>query len=60
MERVINLFGEVGKEITAKKFIAELKRLGSGEPIEVNIYSEGGSVYEALAIYVLRSHYKRF
>jgi ATP-dependent protease ClpP protease subunit len=51
MERVINLFGEVGKEITAKKFIAELKRLGSGEPIEVNIYSEGGSVYEALAIY---------
>lgn len=51
MERVINLFGEVGKEITAKKFIAELTKFGTGEPIEVNIHSEGGNVYEALSIY---------
>jgi ATP-dependent protease ClpP protease subunit len=51
MDRTINLIGEVGREITAKKFIDALTKLGSGDPIEVNISSEGGSVFEALNIY---------
>jgi ATP-dependent protease ClpP protease subunit len=51
MDRTINLIGEVGSQITAKKFIDAITKLGSGEPIEVNISSEGGSVFEALNIY---------
>lgn len=52
----IYLYGTIGQDwfgegITAKQFIADLKKLGAVKNIDLRINSEGGSVVEAEAIY---------
>lgn len=53
----MRLFGEIGWEITANEFIAELDKFATGSSIELRINSVGGSVFEGLHIYNrLRMH----
>lgn len=47
----INIFEDIVGGVTAKKFIAELSKVGVNEDIIVNINSDGGSLLEAFAIY---------
>lgn len=61
-DNVITMFGTIGEDfwsgegITAKKVAAQLKAIGD-RPIEVQINSPGGDVFEGIAIYnILREH----
>lgn len=50
--RIIHLYGEIGQEYDSRDFdlaLSELERLGDG-PVTIRINSEGGSVYDALAM----------
>lgn len=61
-ENSISIFGTIGQDfwdegVTAKRIDAALRRIGSGNPVTVNINSPGGDVFEGLAIYSqLREH----
>lgn len=61
-DNVITLFGVIGEDfwsgegITAKKITAQLRAIGD-RPVEVQINSPGGDLFEGIAIYnVLREH----
>jgi len=61
-DNVITMFGEIGEDfwsdnpITAKKVAAQLRAIGD-RPVEVQINSPGGDMFEGIAIYnVLREH----
>lgn len=56
MPKVIDLFGEVGWEITDKALMSQLPK--NGEDIEVNINTYGGDVFEGFAIYNTLKSYK--
>jgi ATP-dependent protease ClpP protease subunit len=47
----IYLIGEVGYEITLENTIQKVNQTDKSKPLKVNIHSQGGSVYEGLAIY---------
>lgn len=47
----IFLIGEVGYEITLASVIESVSKTDSTQPLNVHIHSEGGSVYDGLAIY---------
>ncbi len=47
----IELYGDIGTDITAKEFAAELKALGDAKNIVLRINSFGGDVFDGLAIY---------
>jgi ATP-dependent protease ClpP protease subunit len=47
----IYLIGSVGQEITLEKLVNQTKNLKVDEVLNLYIHSEGGSVYEGLAIY---------
>ena len=47
----IYLFGEVGWEITIQNVIDQIKGTDADKPLIVNIHSNGGSVFEGLAIF---------
>lgn len=51
MENDIYLIGEVGYDITLDTVINQVKQSDSNKPLQVYIHSEGGSVYDAVAIY---------
>ena len=51
MENSINLFGEVGSEITLENVMNQVSSLGESNELIVNVHSSGGSVFEGLAIY---------
>ena len=51
MENEIYLIGGVGDEITLQGTIEAVKNLNTTDPITFYIHSEGGSVFEGLAIY---------
>lgn len=51
MERVINVMGDIGTDITSKMFIEQLQAYGYSLPITVNINSNGGSLVDAFSIY---------
>jgi ATP-dependent protease ClpP protease subunit len=51
MERVINVMGDIGSDITSKMFIEQLQAYGYSLPITVNINSNGGSLVDAFSIY---------
>lgn len=51
MNNDIYLIGEVGREITLKKVIELVATTDTSKPLNVHIHSEGGSVYEGVAIY---------
>jgi ATP-dependent Clp protease, protease subunit len=51
MKNEIYLFGEVGYEITLQRVIEAVKETDASKPLLVNIHSQGGSVYEGMAIY---------
>ena len=58
----IKIYGEIGYMATAEKLQADLA-LANGEPIEVEIFSEGGSYFEGLMMYKMLKEYageKRF
>lgn len=59
----IFIYGQIGKNwwddsgVGAKDFITDLKALGNVKTIDLRVNSEGGSVFEGLAIYnTLKSH----
>ncbi|MGZ8343733.1 MAG: head maturation protease, ClpP-related [Allosphingosinicella sp.] len=60
-DNVITMFGIIGEDfwdegITAKRVAAQLRAIGD-RPVEVQINSPGGDMFEAIAIYnVLREH----
>ncbi|MBW6531919.1 Clp protease ClpP [Sphingomonas sp. RRHST34] len=61
-DNVITMFGAIGEDywsdsgITAKKVTAQLRAIGD-RPVEVQINSPGGDMFEGIAIYnVLREH----
>jgi ATP-dependent protease ClpP protease subunit len=61
-DNVITMFGAIGEDywsdnpITAKKVAAQLRAIGD-RPVEVQINSPGGDMFEGIAIYnVLREH----
>jgi ATP-dependent protease ClpP protease subunit len=61
-DNVVTMFGEIGEDwwtgegVTAKNVTAQLRAIGD-RPIEVQINSAGGDVFEGFAIYnVLREH----
>lgn len=45
------LIGEVGYDITLENVIEKVSNTDKTQPLNVNIHSQGGSVYEGLAIY---------
>ncbi len=47
----IILYGDIGYDVTAKDFAAELKRLGKVSNIDLRINSFGGDVFDGVAIY---------
>lgn len=47
----IYLIGEVGREITLQKVIDLVSKTDTSKKLNVHIHSEGGSVYEGIAIY---------
>ena len=47
----IELYGDIGIDISAKEFAAELKALGDAKNIVLRINSFGGDVFDGLAIY---------
>jgi len=51
MENDIYLIGEVGREITLQKVIDLVAKTDNSKILNVHIHSEGGSVYEGVAIY---------
>lgn len=51
MQNDIYLIGEVGFEITLENVIEQVKATDQTKPLNVNIHSGGGSVYDGLAIY---------
>jgi ATP-dependent Clp protease protease subunit len=51
MKNDIYLIGEVGTDITLKSVIADVSKTDPLQPVNANIHSEGGSVYEGIAIY---------
>ena len=54
--QTIHIFGEIGTEVTAD-FIRQELELFKDQPVLVRINSEGGSVYDGIAIYeLLRAH----
>ncbi|WP_157597800.1 ClpP-like prohead protease/major capsid protein fusion protein, partial [Rhizobacter sp. Root29] len=54
--QTIHIFGEIGTEVTADFIRQELQLIGD-KPVLVRINSEGGSVYDGIAIYeLLRAH----
>jgi ATP-dependent Clp protease protease subunit len=61
-DNVITMFGAIGEDywsdtpITAKKVAAQLRAIGD-RPVEVQVNSPGGDMFEGIAIYnVLREH----
>jgi len=61
-DNIITMFGEIGEDfwtetpITAKRVAAQLRAIGD-RPVEVQINSPGGDMFEGIAIYnVLREH----
>ena len=61
-DNVITMFGEIGEDywggnsITARKVSAQLRAIGD-RPVEVQVNSLGGDMFEGIAIYnVLREH----
>jgi len=51
MQNDIYLIGEVGYEITLDSVIDMVSKSDKNKPININIHSKGGSVYDGLAIY---------
>lgn len=51
MDNDIYLIGEVGNEITLQKVVDLVATTDKGKRLNVHIHSEGGSVYEGIAIY---------
>ena len=51
MANDIYLIGEVGYEVTLQNVIEAVKKSDQTKPLNVNIHSGGGSVYDGLAIY---------
>lgn len=51
MKNDIYLIGEVGFEITLKTVIDAVNKTDQTQPLNVNIHTSGGSVYDGLAIY---------
>ena len=47
----IFLIGGVGNEVTLKNTIEKVSNSNKNQPLTVNIHSQGGSVFEGLAIY---------
>ena len=47
----IELYGDIGTDITASEFAAELNALGDAKNIVLRINSYGGDVFDGLAIY---------
>lgn len=47
----INLFSEIGNEVTAKAIKSQLSAASDNEPLVVRVDSEGGSVFEGFSIY---------
>lgn len=47
----IVLYGDIGYDVTAKDFAAELKSLGNVKSIDLRINSFGGDVFDGVAIY---------
>lgn len=45
------LIGQVGNEITLSDLIEKVENSDKEQPLNINIHSQGGSVYEGLAIY---------
>jgi ATP-dependent Clp endopeptidase proteolytic subunit ClpP len=53
---IVEMFGEVGYEITASQFSVDLKAL-DGKDFDLIINSPGGSVFEGLAVYEMIKNY---
>ena len=53
---IVEMFGEVGYEITASQFSVDLKAL-EGKDFDLVINSPGGSVFEGLAVYEMIKNY---
>lgn len=53
---IVEMFGEVGFEITASQFSHDLKAL-DGKDFDLVINSPGGSVFEGLALYEMIKNY---
>jgi ATP-dependent protease ClpP protease subunit len=53
----INLFGHVGWDITVNSVSERLKDVDKGDDLTVNLFSFGGEVYEALAVYGYLAEY---
>lgn len=47
----IVLYGDIGYDVTARDFAAELKKLGKVSTIDLRINSFGGDVFDGVAIY---------
>ena len=51
MNNEIYLIGEVGWEITPENVIKEIQKSDPKKPLNIHIHSQGGNVYDGLAIY---------
>lgn len=51
MSNDIYLIGEVGYDITLQNVIEKVKSSDQSKPLDVHIHSEGGGLYEGVAIY---------
>src|SRR5690348_7072430 len=53
----IDIYGDIGDDISAKKVLADLRDMGDVDEISVRINSLGGSAFDGIAIYnLLRQH----
>lgn len=61
-ENTITIYDPIGEDmwgdgVSAKRIAGALRRIGSGNPVTVNVNSPGGDFFEGLAIYnLLREH----
>ena len=53
----IEMFGEIGWEVTASQFSAELKALNDNDII-IKLNSPGGSIFEGIALFEIIKNYK--
>lgn len=51
MSNLINLHGEIGRDITAQQVQQQLAQCDQTKPLVVSINSDGGSVFDGLTIY---------
>lgn len=54
----LNLYGEIGKEVTLSYVAEQLSKMDDSYPLQINMFSPGGAYFEGLAIKSALDNYK--